>query len=151
MLENIRFPALQITGRVMNWCVSADQLCTCTPQALKNGWFNNQHIIDTLGQKFVVLGAELKRKTGKKLFKGLFAPQLIEVELRFSDGRIQVKLGTIKATIARAINADKGFFDSSGEDVDEILKSIEESTSVEEIWKRLGPLIRASPTRESSS
>ena len=83
MLENIRFPALQITGRVMNWCVSADQLCTCTPQALKNGWFNNQHIIDTLGQKFVVLGAELKRKTGKKLFKGLFAPQLIEVELRF--------------------------------------------------------------------
>lgn len=150
MLQDIVLPALVIKGSTLTWCADAEELVTCTPRALKNRWFEQLLIMDSAGNGFKVAGAAFARKTGRKAFKGFFAPRLIQVELSFERGSpFPVSLDEIRRHVTRAIRSDRGFWESSGDDVDALLQSIARASSPREVWDCVRPHLTSAPSETS--
>jgi hypothetical protein len=144
MVEKIQFPALLIKGRTVEWCTSLENLRTCTKGALKNKWFEDLLIIDAGGNEYKLAGATFVRNTGRRLFRGIFAPKLIEVTLVFRGKPRQATLGEVKNYIIRAIQSDRAFWDAGGEEeIGDLLDSINRAASIAEVWKALMPILTA--------
>ncbi len=144
MVEKIQFPALLIKGRTVEWCTSLENLRTCTKGALKNKWFEDLLIIDAGGNEYKLAGATFVRNTGRKLFKGLFAPKLIEVTLVYRGEPRQAALDEIKKYITKAIQSDRAFWDAGGEEeIDDLLESIHRAASTAEVWNAVMPMLTA--------
>jgi hypothetical protein len=142
MFEQVSFPVLLVQGAVLEWSCSAQQIRTCTAAAFKNGWFNGLLIFDSSGRRFRVGSATFLRKTGKRAFRGLFAPELIEVDLLFEGLPEPVPLEKLKVFVKRALRKDLGFWESSGFNIDSLLQSIDKAQDAPSVWKVLHPLLQ---------
>jgi hypothetical protein len=141
-----KFPVLTVKDKTVEWVTSEEKLRTATAQALKNGWFNDLLIVDRAGMGYRVERAEFVRKTGKRLFKSLFAPKLIEVQLVFKEGSpFRVSLDDLKRYLTKALNSDPTFWESGGWDLKQIKQQIKQASSVTEVLQVVEPMLTAGP------
>lgn len=143
-----KFPALTIKNGTVDLVFSEEQLTSSIPRALKNGSFNGLLIIDSEGKGYIVERAEFVRNKGKRLFKSLFAPKLIEVRLIFREGSpFPVSLEDLKRYLTKAFDSDPGFWESAGLDPRQIKQRIQQASSVDEVMALVTPILTAGPTR----
>jgi hypothetical protein len=95
---------------------------------------------------FRVEDAEFVRKTNLRLFRGLFAPRLIEVRLRFKPGwPSPVPFEDLKGYVVKAMSKDPGFWESGGYDVAEITHAIQQAGTPQQVFDVLRPMLTAGP------
>ena len=109
----MEFPVIAIKGSTLDFHRTEDSIGLCTQAAFKGGWFTGLTIVDADGIQYRVTQAKNLRKTGRKLFRGLFAPSLMKVDLDVVETR-RLSLEEVRKTISQALNRDPGFWESSG-------------------------------------
>jgi len=134
------FPVLSIRGDTLEFYRSDSEVRKCTEVALKKGWFNGLRILDAGGVLYTVKAARFLRKTAQKVHPGWFAAKWIEVELEMSGDR-RLSLDEVRSTVSRALKGNPGFWESSGRDLSEVIRGVEEAQSIDRIWQLITPLL----------
>jgi hypothetical protein len=140
----MEFPVIVIKGSTLDFHRTEDSLGLCTKAAFKSGWFTGLTIVDANGIQYRVNEAKNLRKTGRRLFRSLFAPSLMKVDLEVSETR-HLSIEEVRNAISAALKRDVGFWESSGLDLSHMLRKICEAKSISEIWLTVTPLLDARP------
>jgi hypothetical protein len=145
----MKFPVIILKGRSLDLIATENKLRRCTKAALKDGWYKNLEILDGDGVLHTVKEARYARDTGQRLFRGLLAPKLIEVELEMADER-GLSLNEVRERVSRALRVDPDFWESADIDISEVLRGIDEAQSIERIWQIITPLVDWPPGTATS-
>jgi hypothetical protein len=101
-------------GNVMHFARNQEELTTCNSRGLKNGFYNNLVVFDSMGNKIIVKGAEKIKGIGALWGFNIFLNQKILVKLKFSDEAIGISLEDTKEKIFKALKHDGHFWNSDG-------------------------------------
>jgi hypothetical protein len=136
----MRFPVITVKEGIFSFKRSEEELRQGTKTAFERGWFKGLTIIDADGFLFVVEEATNSHDTGRKLFRGLFSPSLIEVRLKISAGRC-LAVDEVLRILHRALALGRETWESADLDYTGLRAQIDGAQSLEQIWEVITPLL----------
>jgi hypothetical protein len=140
----MNFPVLAVKSSVIEWYDSLTGLRTCTKGALKhNGWFSNggPRIFDAEGMEYRVRSVRNARDTGRKLYRGLFAPKLIEVDLDIEE-IAQRSVPEVRDAIVAAVRHDDEVWSAATGSAEPMVKAINSAPTMQELFARIRTYIK---------
>lgn len=141
MIDKIIFPVLTFSRpNVIEFAKDIDRLTSCNRLGLKNGYYNNLSIVDSIGNSFVVAHAHKIGTIGPFWGFNIFLEQSLRVELEFEKGVEQLGLDDFKDKVLNVFEKDKYFWDSGG-NLDELKRAVRSAKTHGELIEKLGDYI----------